>query len=168
MEQGFTKEAGQLHKVLKTGEVRAAGFQSTVKKVNRKRKELLSKIKDPQWARPHHYHMTCIEHNLGHKQPHCMEVAEMIPGHLRLLAIGRAAVVHQKALQYSLERTKKDYDQAKERIFFVNRELGGVRKDIKEIEKLMDRLRKFSHLFPKSNRARSTPGGVAAAAGNRG
>lgn len=86
-------QAGQLLKALKDEEGRVNVLSTIVHRLHKQRKQQLTRITEPSWAVPHHYHMTAVEHAMGHTQPHVLDVGSMIRGHLRLFAMGKAKCV---------------------------------------------------------------------------
>jgi len=122
-------------------------ISETIRKVRHVRKKLLARIVSPRWEIPHHYHMTCCEHILGHTQPHVMDVGEMLPGHLRLFSHARRTTLFTKALIYSLARAKAERKNASEKIKEVYRELRRTRGELKEIDRAMASTQDKSHLL---------------------
>lgn len=157
LEKGLSFQAGQLLSAMQQEETRATEYSTTVRRVRQTRKKMLAKIKNPRWEVIHHYHMTCVEHANGHEQAHVMDVGEMVPGHLRMFAMARWGALYQKSMLYALERAKKQRNGAHEQIKKVYRQLREIRNDMKQIEKLLDAIKKKAHLFPKQRPKKSRP-----------
>lgn len=148
-ERMLSAQAGQLLSALQREEARAAKLSSTVRKIRHTRKKMLNSIANPRWEVRHHYHMTCLEHALGHTQPHVLEVGQMVPGHLRLFTFARIGVLVHKSLILSLNRAKCARNNFSEKIKDVYRSLRLTRQDLKEQGKLLETIREKSHLLGK-------------------
>jgi hypothetical protein len=146
-EQQFSFQAGQLLQALQHQEKLAGTYSGTVKSTRMMRRKLLADIKNPKWEVAHHYHMTCIEHAMGHEQPHVMDVGEMIPGHLRIFACAKRGVLYQQGLMYALTRTKKEKKDVSMQMDEVYRQLTGSRAEIKQLEKLYEAIKQERHVF---------------------
>jgi len=140
-ERILSSQAGQLLKGLKTEEVRVNKLSTVVTRIHKQRKHELSKISEPSWAVPHHYHMTAIEHSSGHSQPHVMDVGSMIRGHLRIYAMANSTVRFQRNATHVLGKAKSSRLRVSEQIKKVYRELRSTRAYIKEYEKMLDVVR---------------------------
>lgn len=150
-EKLLSSQAGQLLNALQREEARAAKLSATVRKIRHTRKKMLGNIANPRWEVQHHYHMTCLEHSLGHTQPHVLEVGKMVPGHLRLFTFARLGVLIHKSLILSLNRAKVARTTFSEKIKDVYRSLRQTRQDLKEQSKLLDAMRKKSHLLGRGS-----------------
>jgi hypothetical protein len=139
-ERELSAHSGQLLKALKTEEFRVNKLTSTITKMQRQRKQMLSRISEPAWAVPHHYHMTAIEHAMGHTQPHVLDVGGMIRGHLRIFAMSNATIRFVKNANHVLSKAKSGRSKVSEQIKKVYRQLRVVRKEIKEVESILDAL----------------------------
>eukprot|EP00808_Paulinella_micropora_P000157 g9786.t1 len=149
-ESVLSKQAGSLLVALQHEEAQANKISETIRNVRTVRKKLLARIQEPKWEVPHHYHMTCCEHILGHTQPHVMDVGEMIPGHLRLFASARRTTLFTKTLIYSLARAKQQRKVASDKIKTVYTDLKETRVELKEVQKSLMELKKKSHLLSKN------------------
>lgn len=149
-ERDLSGQAGQLLNALQREEARAAKLSSTVRKIRHTRKKLLARIITPRWEVCHHYHMTCVEHGLGHTQPHVLEVGSMVPGHLRLFSYARLTILSQKTMIFSLNRSKTARESFSDKIKDVYRSLRLTRADIKDQEKLLNAMQQKSHLLPST------------------
>lgn len=150
-ERMLSSQAGQLLSALQREEARASKLSATVRKIRHTRKKMLGGIANPRWEVPHHYHMTCLEHALGHSQPHVLDVGQMVPGHLRLFTFARWGVLNHKSLIVSLNRAKCARSTFSEKIKEVYRSLRLTRQDVKEQSKLLEAMRKKSHLLGQAN-----------------
>lgn len=56
---------GSLLKRLQSEEQSTSQLSGIIKRYKSEHKKLLAKIANPKWEIAHHYHMTCIEHQLG-------------------------------------------------------------------------------------------------------
>jgi hypothetical protein len=81
-----------------------------------------------------------------------MDVAEMIPGHLRLYAAARRTTLSQKALIYSLNRAKRNRNEASERVKQVYKKLRICRDESKQSLELLEEIKKKSHLLPNEQK----------------
>jgi hypothetical protein len=65
MEKTLSSQAGALLKRLQSEEAATSQLSAIIKRYKSEHKKLLAKIANPRWEIAHHYHMTCIEHQLG-------------------------------------------------------------------------------------------------------
>jgi len=65
MEKTLSSQAGALLKRLQSEEASTSTLSAIIKRYKAEHKKLLAKIANPRWEIAHHYHMTCIEHQLG-------------------------------------------------------------------------------------------------------
>ena len=61
----FQYFSGSLLKRLQSEEQSTSSLSTVIKRYKNEHKKLLAKIANPKWEIAHHYHMTCIEHQLG-------------------------------------------------------------------------------------------------------
>lgn len=61
---------GSLLKRLQSEEASTSQLSAIIKRYKSEHKKLLAKIANPRWEIAHHYHMTCIEHQLGSARTH--------------------------------------------------------------------------------------------------
>jgi hypothetical protein len=140
-ERLLSAQAGQLLQALKTEEMRVNKLSSCVHRIQKQRKQLLQRITEPGWAIPHHYHMTAVEHAMGHAQPHVLDVGSMIKGHLAIFAMANATVRFQKNASHVLGKARTGRVKVSEQIKKVYRQLRVVRAEMKNIEKILDALK---------------------------
>lgn len=140
-EEVLLSHSGQLLKSLRSEESRVKTLSTTVQRITQQRKAELGKIQEPGWAIPHHYHMTSMEHSLGHTQPHVLDVGSMIRGHLRLYAIANSTVRFQKNASHVLGKAKTARVRVSSQIKKVYKELRSERSVLHEINGIMQGLR---------------------------
>jgi len=136
MEKTISSQAGALLKRLQSEESSTSMLSSIIKRYKSEHKKLLSKISNPRWEIAHHYHMTCIEHQLGHRQPHVLDVAELLPGHLRIYCLARGSAIFKRALMYYSSKSKADRNNVSASIQESYQRLREVRKEMKQIHKV--------------------------------
>ena len=137
-ERLLSSQSGQLLKALQAEESLLLTLNATLKRVRHEHKKLLSRILAPRWEVRHHYHMTCMEHSLGHRQPHVMDVAEMLPGHLRLYAIARCHAIVKRGMTGGVMRAKAERNSAADQIKEGYRQLRETRSEMKELTRLVE------------------------------
>ena len=138
MEKTLSSQAGSLLKRLQSEEQSTSSLSSIIKRYKSEHKKLLAKIANPKWEIAHHYHMTVLEHHLGHRQPHVLDVAELLPGHLRIYSLARVSSLYKRALMYYSAKSKADRNSVSESIQESYKRLREVRRDMKEIQRMMD------------------------------
>lgn len=146
-ERTLSSQSGQLLKALQSEESMVNMLNTTLKRIRHEHKKLLGRISAPRWEVKSHYHMTSIEHSLGHHQPHVMDVAEMLPGHLRLYALARHHALIKRSFTSSTARAKTERNAAAEQIKEGYRQLKETRAEIKELTKLLEFMNGKTHLL---------------------
>ena len=146
-ERLLSSQSGQLLKALQAEESLLLTLNGTLKRVRHEHKKLLSRILAPRWEVKHHYHMTCMEHSLGHRQPHVMDVAEMLPGHLRLYAIARCHAIVKRTMTSGVMRAKTERNSAADQIKEGYRQLRETRSEMKELTRLVEAMQAKTHLL---------------------
>ena len=146
-ERLLSSQSGQLLKALQAEESLLLTLNGTLKRVRHEHKKLLSRILAPRWEVRHHYHMTCMEHSLGHRQPHVMDVAEMLPGHLRLYAIARCHAIVKRTMTSGVMRAKTERNSAADQIKEGYRQLRETRSEMKELTRLVEAMQAKTHLL---------------------
>ena len=146
-ERLLSSQSGQLLKALQAEESLLTTLNSTLKRIRHQHKKLLGRITAPRWEVRHHYHMTCIEHSLGHRQPHVMDVAEMLPGHLRLYAIARCHALVKRGITGGVMRAKGERNSAADQIKEGYRQLRETRSEMKEAGRLLEAMNAKTHLL---------------------
>ena len=146
-ERLLSSQSGQLLKALQAEEGQLTTLNSTLKRIRHQHKKLLGRITAPRWEVRHHYHMTCIEHSLGHRQPHVMDVAEMLPGHLRLYAIARCHALVKRGITGGVMRAKGERNSAADQIKEGYRQLRETRSEMKELGRLLEAMNAKTHLL---------------------
>jgi hypothetical protein len=151
-ERRLSAQSGQLLKALQNDEAIVTILNNSLKRIRTEHKNMLNRIAAPRWEVHHHYHMTCMEHSLGHRQPHVMDVAEMLPGHLRLYAISRCQALIKRGLSTSTSRAKAERNQAAAQIKEGYRQLRDVRQEKKELQKLIEAMNSRLHILSPEER----------------
>ena len=146
-ERTLSAQSGQLLKALQAEEALLNALNATLRRIRHEHKKLLGRITSPRWEVRHHYHMTCMEHSLGHRQPHVMDVAEMLPGHLRLYAIARCHALVKRQMTGGVMRAKGERNSAAEQIKEGYRQLRETRGEIKELGRLLEAMNSKTHLL---------------------
>lgn len=140
-ERQYSAQAGQTLRALQGEESVINALSHALKDTKNQRRELLGKMSAPRWEVRHHYHMTVFEHSLGHKQPHVMDVAEMLPGHLRIFAISKTGALTKRAFSYTLNKAKSERQMAAENIKQLYAQLQATRNDIKQLQEVVTSIR---------------------------
>lgn len=140
-EKQLSTQAGHLLRQVQVDEQLMNKLNTALRDTKLQRKQLLSDMTAPRWEVKHHYHMTVFEHSLGHKQPHVLDVAEMLPGHLRLYAISRIGALTKRAFSTTLHKAKSDRIITTEQIKLLYKQLKDTRSDIKHVNELIDSIR---------------------------
>ena len=146
-ERLLSSQSGQLLKALQAEEALLTTLNATLKRIRHEHKKLLGRITAPRWEVRHHYHMTCMEHSLGHRQPHVMDVAEMLPGHLRLYAIARCHALVKRGITGGVMRAKGERNSAADQIKEGYRQLRETRSEMKELGRLLEAMNAKTHLL---------------------
>mmetsp|Transcript_13879 Transcript_13879/g.19268 ORF Transcript_13879/g.19268 Transcript_13879/m.19268 type:complete len:410 (+) Transcript_13879:130-1359(+) len=130
--------------------------------------KMLSSITQPSWAISHHYHMTSIEHTMGHTQPHILEVGDMIRGHLHIYAMANCTTQYRKQAELHLRKANADRVKAAEKVKLVYAKLRKVRTSIINTHEVLNKATKTvgSHRLElgKAGGAAAAPGGGGRAA----
>ena len=150
-ERLLSAQSGQLLKALQAEEALLNALNATLRRIRHEHKKLLGRITSPRWEVRHHYHMTCMEHSLGHRQPHVMDVAEMLPGHLRLYAIARCHALVKRQMTGGVMRAKGERNSAAEQIKEGYRQLRETRAEIKELGRLLEAMNAKTHLLSSAD-----------------
>ena len=154
-ERLLSSQSGQLLKALQAEESLLTTLNATLKRIRHEHKKLLGRITAPRWEVRHHYHMTCMEHSLGHRQPHVMDVAEMLPGHLRLYAIARCHALVKRGITGGVMRAKGERNSAADQIKEGYRQLRETRSEMKELGRLLEAMNQKTHLLSSDEEKRS-------------
>lgn len=72
----------------------------------------------------------------SHRQPHVLDVAELLPGHLRIFSLARGSSLYKRALMYYSSKSKSDRNSVSESIQESYKRLREVRKEMKEIQRV--------------------------------
>ena len=103
----------------------------------------------------------------SHRQPHVLDVAELLPGHLRIFSLARGSSLYKRALLYYSAKSKADRNSVSESIQESYKRLREVRKEMKDIQRLMDLMRertKEMHIAQAAQRQAKAKAAAASAA----
>lgn len=82
-------QIGTINKEMKRGEDQLARFHTVIGEIDTQRKDIVSRLRQPGWAVPHHYHLTALDHFEGKTQPALMDIGSMmcVPFHVFIFVI---------------------------------------------------------------------------------
>jgi hypothetical protein len=75
---------------------------------------------------------------ISHRQPHVLDVAELLPGHLRIYSLARCSSMYKRATLYHNTKTKNERNTISEQIKDSYRLLRESRSELKEITSLLE------------------------------
>lgn len=129
-ERTLSIKANQRIKSMRATESQIKSIQDYLTRCKEMHSKMLGGITAPSWAVAHHYHMTSIEHTMGHTQPHVLEVGDMIRGHIHLYAMANCTTQYRKQAEIHLRKANSDCSKAADKVKSVYAKLRGVRSNI--------------------------------------
>jgi len=107
-----------------------------LRRIDDERKTMLQRIVTPQWEKPHHFHMFAVEHFRGNKQPNLLDLAEVIPGRLAIVAVANFAQKRTSGWIEQFELLKQEITLLKTCLEEVEKQRTYVIDSLKEIKKM--------------------------------
>lgn len=85
-------------------------LHTTIREIDDSRRGVLEKINDPRWEVKHHFHIFSLEHWRGNLQPNLIDIAEVLPGRLLLVAFAKCNYEKQEEtrLQFRILNRERD------------------------------------------------------------
>eukprot|EP00471_Norrisiella_sphaerica_P005165 CAMPEP_0184490104 /NCGR_PEP_ID=MMETSP0113_2-20130426/17173_1 /TAXON_ID=91329 /ORGANISM="Norrisiella sphaerica, Strain BC52" /LENGTH=404 /DNA_ID=CAMNT_0026873861 /DNA_START=129 /DNA_END=1343 /DNA_ORIENTATION=+ len=120
-------QANQHMKSMRAMEAQIKSIHDYLTRCKEMHAKMLTSITQPSWAISHHYHMTSIEHTMGHTQPHILEVGDMIRGHLHIYAMANCTTQYRRQAELHLRKANADRSKAADKIKQVYAKLRKVR-----------------------------------------
>mmetsp|Transcript_10038 Transcript_10038/g.18258 ORF Transcript_10038/g.18258 Transcript_10038/m.18258 type:complete len:388 (+) Transcript_10038:162-1325(+) len=137
-ERTLSIQANQHMKGMRALETQTKAIHDYLTRCKEMHGRMLTSITAPSWAVSHHYHMTSIEHTMGHTQPHILEVGDMIRGHLHIYAMANCTTQYRKQAELHLRKANADRAKAAEKVKHVYAKLRKVRTSIIKTLKVLN------------------------------
>uniref|UniRef100_A0A6U2YV99 Uncharacterized protein n=2 Tax=Lotharella globosa TaxID=91324 RepID=A0A6U2YV99_9EUKA len=131
-------QANQHMKSMRAMEAQIKAIHDYLTRCKEMHGKMLGSITAPSWAISHHYHMTAIEHTMGHTQPHILEVGDMIRGHLHIYAMANCTTQYRKQAELHLRKANADRTKAADKVKQVYAKLRKVRTNIIKTLKVLN------------------------------
>jgi len=141
-ERTLSIQANQHMKGIRAMETQLKAIHDYLTRCKDMHAKMLSSITQPSWAISHHYHMTSIEHTMGHTQPHILEVGDMIRGHLHIYAMSNCTTQYRKQAELHLRKANADRVKAAEKVKQVYAKLRKVRTSIINTHEVLNKATK--------------------------
>ncbi len=159
-ERTLSIKANQYVKGMREMENQIKAIQDYLERCREVHEKTLSSISQPSWAVPHHYHMTSIEHSMGHSQPHVLEVGDMIRGHLHIYAMANCTTSYRKQAQIHLSKANADRAKAADKVKQAYVQLRRVRAQIIKTLDMLNRAAKTVGSSRMQELRKDTAGGA--------
>mmetsp|Transcript_11062 Transcript_11062/g.27178 ORF Transcript_11062/g.27178 Transcript_11062/m.27178 type:complete len:316 (-) Transcript_11062:176-1123(-) len=137
-ERTLSIQANQHMKSMRAMEAQIKAIHDYLTRCKEMHARMLASITAPSWAVSHHYHMTSIEHTMGHSQPHILEVGDMIRGHLHIYAMANCTTQYRKQAELHYRKANADRANSAEKMKQVYAKLRKVRSSIIKTLKVLN------------------------------
>ncbi|GAB5359586.1 hypothetical protein AAMO2058_000556200 [Amorphochlora amoebiformis] len=137
-ERTLSIQANQHMKQMRAMETQIKAIHDYLTRSKEMHGKMLGAITQPSWAVAHHYHMTSIEHTMGHTQPHILEVGDMIRGHHHIYAMANCTTHYRKQAELHLRKANNDRAKAADKVKQVYGKLRKVRSSIIKSLKILN------------------------------